>query len=315
MLRLRNKRFLHRRTNITLIGSICLYAGLVGCGPAQAPSPAADFDPGVQELASTAVAVSTATSIPDKTPSPQPVLTRTTTALSEPLIGARPVFTASDTIAPAPEFDPQSTQVLTTTLPVVEPVSPLEPVQDQAMMPDSIELAQSPLPAPTSIVEQTVQAHGPSSPAAPTPARTITSAVTPLAADLMDLRQAMISAINAERRTEGLPPYQVDQTLTSMAQAHADDMAGRGYMDHVTPEGKTYTDRLAEAGIRPQWRGENIGSSVRPAGEAVGETMIGWLNDPPHRDNILHEQHTHIGVGVAQRTEGWYVFVIDLIKK
>jgi uncharacterized protein YkwD len=125
----------------------------------------------------------------------------------------------------------------------------------------------------------------------------------------------MISAINAERSAEGLPPYQVDETLTTIAQVHADDMAGRGYMDHVTPEGKTYTDRLEEAALSPQWRGENIGLSVRSAGEAVDETMTEWLNDPPHRDNILHEQHTHIGVGVAQRPEGWYVFVIDLLKK
>jgi len=100
----------------------------------------------------------------------------------------------------------------------------------------------------------------------------------------------------------------------AVARAHAQDMARRGYMAHTTPEGRSYSDRLAATGIEPAWRGENIMLSVSPAEEAVEESLTWWLDDPPHRDNILHPQHTHIGVGVAQRPEGWYVFVMDLVK-
>jgi uncharacterized protein YkwD len=124
----------------------------------------------------------------------------------------------------------------------------------------------------------------------------------------------MITTVNAERLTEGLPPYQVDEQLSAMARSHARDMARRDYMSHVTPEGKTYMDRLEEAGITPRWRGENIALSVRPAEEAIEATLAGWLSDAPHRRNVLHSHHTHIGVGVAQTREGWYVFVMDLIK-
>lgn len=124
----------------------------------------------------------------------------------------------------------------------------------------------------------------------------------------------MVNAVNTERQANGLPPYQVDEELATVARSHAQDMARRGYMSHVTLEGETYSDRLEEAGITPQWWGENISLSVRPADQAVSHVLARWLDDPPHRHNVLHPQHTHIGVGVAQTPEGWYVFVMDLIK-
>ena len=79
-------------------------------------------------------------------------------------------------------------------------------------------------------------------------------------------------------------------------------------------EGKTYTNRLEEAGLTPHWRGENIVLSVRPVDEAAQDALDWWMNDAPHRRNVLHPHYTHIGVGVAQTPEGWYVFVMDLMK-
>ena len=117
-----------------------------------------------------------------------------------------------------------------------------------------------------------------------------------------------------ERLAHELPPYQVDEDLTAIAQAHAQDMARRGYMSHITLEGKTYTNRLEEAGLTPHWRGENIVLSVRPVDEVVQDALDWWMNDAPHRRNVLHPHYTHIGVGVAQTPEGWYVFVMDLMK-
>lgn len=124
----------------------------------------------------------------------------------------------------------------------------------------------------------------------------------------------MINAVNEERLAHDLPPYQADETLTAVARTHAQDMAQRGYMSHVSPEGETYSDRLEDAEITPRWWGENIALSVHPADEAIPQTLARWMSDAPHRRNVLHPQHTRIGVGVAQTPEGWYVFVMDLMK-
>jgi uncharacterized protein YkwD len=131
---------------------------------------------------------------------------------------------------------------------------------------------------------------------------------------LAALENDLIAAANAERQKYGLRPYQLDPELAAVARAHALDMAERGYRSHTTLEGKTYTDRLEEAGLAPQWWGENIGLSVRPLQEAAPDMLARWLDDPPHRANVLHEQYTHIGIGVAQTPEGWYVFVMDLMR-
>ncbi|MEW5961302.1 MAG: CAP domain-containing protein [Chloroflexota bacterium] len=190
-----------------------------------------------------------------------------------------PLATSSPTIFPQPTLSIQS--------PGSTPSPPRSPAPQPESTPPALELV-SPLGTPT---------------------------IPPaLVVDLGILESELIKAVNAERLAHGLPPYQVDEALSAVAGAHAQDMANRGYRSHVTPEGKTYLDRLAEAGIMPRWWGENIALSVRPAEEAVADTLARWLSDAPHQRNVLHPQHTHIGVGVAQTPEGWYVFVMDLIK-
>jgi uncharacterized protein YkwD len=34
------------------------------------------------------------------------------------------------------------------------------------------------------------------------------------------------------------------------------------------------------------------------------------MNSAPHRHNILHNNHNHIGVGVVEGPPGWFTFVL-----
>lgn len=115
----------------------------------------------------------------------------------------------------------------------------------------------------------------------------------------------MGEAVNAERRARGLPTYQVDVQLRRIAREHSEDMVRRGYFSHTTPEGDTLWDRLARAGFSPQWAGENIQRNSR-VGKAAVDYAINWfMNSTRHRNNILHQHYTHIGVGVAlEEVEG-----------
>jgi uncharacterized protein YkwD len=125
------------------------------------------------------------------------------------------------------------------------------------------------------------------------------------------MEQQMLEAVNRERSAYDLPPYHLDQMLATVARAHALDMVTRGYWGHVTPEGKTYRDRLVEHGLEPYWAGENWFSGTYPAGEIV-ETALAWfMDDPPHRDNILHKHCTRIGIGIVEGPPGTYILVLD----
>ena len=121
----------------------------------------------------------------------------------------------------------------------------------------------------------------------------------------------MLDAVNSERAARSLPPLLVDRQLSEIARAHARDMVARGYYGHVTPEGRTLRDRLEDDGLAPGWVGENYFHGHVSAGEIV-ETAIGWfMDDPPHRDNVLHERYTRLGVGFAEGPSGDYILVLD----
>lgn len=128
---------------------------------------------------------------------------------------------------------------------------------------------------------------------------------------LVGLEQQMIEAINAKRLEAGLAPYTVDEQLTLMAWGQAHDMAKRDYFGHTTPEGLTLRDRFQEQTLPTTWVGENIYLSVKPANQAVQTAMSWFMGDAPHRRNILHHRFNRIGMGVAQQSTGWYVFVLD----
>ncbi|MBS1253139.1 MAG: hypothetical protein MAG451_02187 [Anaerolineales bacterium] len=110
----------------------------------------------------------------------------------------------------------------------------------------------------------------------------------------------MVEAVNTKRRARGLAPYRVDVLLRCVAQAHSDDMVRRGYFGHVTPEGTTLWDRLEQAGLSPRWAGENIQRNSRAGVEAVDYAFQWFMDSTLHRNNILHQHYTHIGVGVVQ---------------
>jgi uncharacterized protein YkwD len=131
------------------------------------------------------------------------------------------------------------------------------------------------------------------------------------AAELATLEAAMVRAVNAEREARGLPAYRVDETLAAVARAHAQDMVARDYVGHTSPEGKRVRDRLRDAGLDLDRAGENYYVTTRRAEEAVANTLAWFMGDPSHRDNVLHGYYTRIGVGVAYRPPGWYVFVLD----
>ncbi len=204
---------------------------------------------------------------------------------NDPSLNSQPIVFATLT----PSMSPTSTPPLPSTVVLLESI-PSTPTAKQTEANPAEDLTPVVPPTPTL------------PPASPTPSESNT------------LTEEMFAAINAERAKLGLSSYQMDEPLTTLAQAHAEDMATRGYFDHTTPEGVTYQDRLAAIGLAPVWRGENIILTVTVTEEAVADSITRWMSSKPHRDNILHSELSHIGVGVAQTPEGWYVFVANFIR-
>lgn len=122
---------------------------------------------------------------------------------------------------------------------------------------------------------------------------------------LPELKAFAFKLINRDRQLNGLTPLIEEPLLSQSAQRHAEDMKARNYYAHVTPEGKTPTDRFVavggEGGI-----GENI---MLQSGSIETATILNWglvenfqkswMYSSGHRTNLLTPRYTRVGYGIV----------------
>lgn len=170
----------------------------------------------------------------------------------------------------------------TTTATAPEPVTPT-PAETTA--------APTTAGPPSTVVPTTAVAPAPPPPPAPT------TTTRPPAASPAD---RVVELVNAARAEAGCGPLATDERLARAAQGHADDMAAQGCFSHTSLDGRSFADRVRDAG-HPRPGGENIAQGQRSA-EEVHEA---WMGSPAHRDNILNCDFTAIGVGVNTGAWTW----------
>lgn len=102
--------------------------------------------------------------------------------------------------------------------------------------------------------------------------------------------------LNAFRASQGLGTVRSNATLARAAQAHADDMASRGYFSHESPggpNGDTFVERAQSAGCAMQSGAENIADGQT----SESQVLVAWQNSPGHRRNMLVRSYTQYGLG------------------
>jgi uncharacterized protein YkwD len=126
---------------------------------------------------------------------------------------------------------------------------------------------------------------------------------------------ALLTAMNARRAT----PLAADPRLNNAAQAHADDMASKGYFSHTSQDGRSPWDRAALVGYPGSNLSENIAWGQRDATECVADWMASrsisdrqastWTNARGHAQNILNPVFKVAGCGVAKGKDGRMLWV------
>lgn len=136
------------------------------------------------------------------------------------------------------------------------------------------------------------------------------AAVVPVAdGDYAGLMKEVVRLSNIERANNGAPPLTVDHFLEIAALGHSQEMARLGYFDHTspTPGRETPDVRIHLAGSSAPKTGENLAMfSGHPEAELAEKAVVGWMNSPGHRRNLLDPGFTHIGIGVAKSSGGEY---------
>lgn len=112
---------------------------------------------------------------------------------------------------------------------------------------------------------------------------------------IQDGREKQIYAItNVIRNQFDLEALEWEDEVSEVAFLHSEDMAINDYFSHQSLNGDGLRERLEKKNIKYLSAGENIAAMYPDAPSAV----MGWLNSEGHRDALLNEQFTHIGIGV-----------------
>ena len=118
------------------------------------------------------------------------------------------------------------------------------------------------------------------------------------------IERIVFELTNEERMANGLLPLAWDAELCRLARQHSEDMGGRGYFDHETPEGLFPKDRARAAGLRGfRVIAENIAYNKgyeNPGAYAVQR----WMKSSGHRANILYSSFQSSAIGSYVASDG-----------
>jgi len=119
-----------------------------------------------------------------------------------------------------------------------------------------------------------------------------------------EFQKKVIELVNNERATAGLSALTENNDLNNVATLKSEDMVKLDYFSHTSPTYGSPFEMLTQFNIRYTAAGENIAYGQ----STPEEVMNGWMNSSGHRANILNTNFTQIGVGVAQKANGQYVW-------
>jgi uncharacterized protein YkwD len=129
--------------------------------------------------------------------------------------------------------------------------------------------------------------------------------VVPAADNLAVVGQATLCLLNQQRAGEGVKPLAENAKLTRASASYSQRMVAQEFFDHESPDGGTLVDRLTSTGYLghddPWVVGENIGWAQGDL--ATPRSMVdAWMNSPGHRQNLLSDDYTEVGLGLALGT-------------
>ncbi len=123
--------------------------------------------------------------------------------------------------------------------------------------------------------------------------------------------EIVINTVNNIRVSYGLNELAVTPLLLEVSNTRAEELAEN--FSHNRPDGSLCFTALKEAGITYSFVAENIAAGRADPVSTVDQ----WMNSEGHRENILGENYTHIGIGYyydADSTYGhyWSMFLIGV---
>lgn len=114
-------------------------------------------------------------------------------------------------------------------------------------------------------------------------------------ANVEELADQVVDAVNAERAKSGLQPVVLSDRLSQIADDYANRMVMGDFFSHDDPfNGSTVARRAMQKGYMFYKVGENLAAGQQD----VTEAMKDWMDSPSHRANILDPDFKEMGLGI-----------------
>ncbi|WP_226581769.1 CAP domain-containing protein [Halobacillus litoralis] len=123
-----------------------------------------------------------------------------------------------------------------------------------------------------------------------------------------EYEKEVVDLVNEERAKRGLEPLILHNSLSGLADIKSQDMSNKSYFSHTSPTYGTPFEMMDQFDFTYRAAGENIAAGQRTPEEVVE----GWMNSEGHRENILHEDFTHIGVGYIEGEGPYHTYWTQL---
>lgn len=117
---------------------------------------------------------------------------------------------------------------------------------------------------------------------------------------IKELETEVIRLVNIERSNRGLQALKQNWELSRIARYKSQDMIDKGYFAHTSPTYGSFFQMIDSFGVKASGAAENIAQGQR----TPQHVMSSWMNSPGHKNNILSESFSEIGVGVAKDSKG-----------
>lgn len=101
--------------------------------------------------------------------------------------------------------------------------------------------------------------------------------------------------VNAYRAEKGIAPLKLNEKMTLMACARAEEIAWSGEHSHTRPDGSRCFSIFREAGFETGTAGENLGYVF----DSPKDVCQAWKDSKTHYENLMNPEFTEIGIGVA----------------
>ncbi|TWU51261.1 CAP domain-containing protein [Rubripirellula reticaptiva] len=134
---------------------------------------------------------------------------------------------------------------------------------------------------------------------------------------ITEVETAIVLQTNEFRKEDGLPSVNENANLTETASKFASFMATREKYGHHA-DGRTPAQRAKASGYKYCVVRENIAYRTN-TGEVTAASLIeafvqGWIDSPPHRENMLADYVTQTGVAVAS-ADGVTYYAVQLFER